>query len=54
MHCALESYRDEGVSVFFRGLGTTLSRAFVVNAVLFSVYEASMHALHAHDSANAG
>ncbi len=54
MHCAAESYREEGMSVFFRGLGTTLGRAFLVNAVLFSIYEASMHALHAHDSANAG
>lgn len=41
MHCAAESYRQEGRGVFFRGLGTTLCRAFVVNAVLFSVYEAS-------------
>ncbi|CAL8463178.1 g2712 [Coccomyxa elongata] len=53
MHCAAESYRQEGRGVFFRGLGTTLCRAFVVNAVLFSVYEAALQGLHSHDPANA-
>lgn len=27
------------MQVFARGLGATLSRAFVVNAVIFSIYE---------------
>lgn len=53
MHCAAESYRQEGPGVFVRGLGTTLCRAFVVNAVLFSVYEAALKVLHSHDPANA-
>lgn len=53
MQCAAESYRLEGPGVFFRGLGTTLCRAFLVNAVLFSVYEATLKALHSHDPANA-
>jgi solute carrier family 25 carnitine/acylcarnitine transporter 20/29 len=49
----VQSYREEGMQVFFRGLGTTVCRAFLVNSVLFSVYEACMHAMHAHDPANA-
>jgi solute carrier family 25 carnitine/acylcarnitine transporter 20/29 len=52
MQCAAESYRLEGPGVFFRGLGTTLCRAFLVNAVLFSVYEGTLKGLHSHDPAN--
>jgi solute carrier family 25 carnitine/acylcarnitine transporter 20/29 len=33
------AYRNEGVSVFFRGLGICSIRAFVVNAVQWAVYE---------------
>lgn len=39
--CAVRSYRGEGGGVFFRGLGTTLARAFLVNGAIFSVYEAA-------------
>ncbi len=51
--CAKAIYRKEGVRPFTRGLGTTLARAFIVNAVLFSGYEATMDALRGHDPANA-
>lgn len=40
-----QSYREEGLSVFTRGLGTTLSRAFIVNGVIFASYELCMKAL---------
>ena len=51
--CARRIYQTEGTGAFTRGLGTTLSRAFIVNAVLFSGYEAAMQTLHGHDPANA-
>ena len=51
--CARRIYQTEGRRAFTRGLGTTLSRAFIVNAVLFSGYEATMQALCGHDPANA-
>ena len=51
--CARLIYQTEGRGAFTRGLGTTLSRAFIVNAVLFSGYEATMQALCGHDPANA-
>lgn len=35
----MQSYRAQGPGVFFRGLGTTLGRAFVVNGAIFSAYE---------------
>ncbi|KAI9312570.1 mitochondrial carrier domain-containing protein [Dichotomocladium elegans] len=43
--CVLRSYRADGISVFFRGLGPTLFRAFPVNAVTFFTYEIMMDAL---------
>ena len=51
--CARHIYEAEGARAFTRGLGTTLSRAFIVNAVLFSGYEAALQALSGHDPANA-
>ena len=51
--CARQMYEGEGAMAFTRGLGTTLSRAFIVNAVLFSSYEAALQALSGHDPANA-
>ena len=41
----VQSYREEGLQVFFRGLGTTLGRAFVVNGVIFAAYELSISLL---------
>lgn len=51
--CARHLYKTEGARTFLKGLGTTLSRAFMVNAVLFSGYEAALRALNGHDPANA-
>ena len=36
---AREAYRNEGMAVFFRGLGICMVRGFIVNAVQFYVYE---------------
>lgn len=43
--CAHKSYREEGAGVFVRGLSATLTRAFVVSAVIFSVYEGALDLL---------
>ena len=37
--CAKVSWKEEGRSVFFKGMTATLTRAFIVNAAVFSVYE---------------
>lgn len=43
--CAIRSYQAEGISVFFRGLGPAVLRAFPVNAVTFFTYEWMMDML---------
>jgi solute carrier family 25 carnitine/acylcarnitine transporter 20/29 len=42
---AKNAYRNEGLSVFFRGLGVCSIRAFIVNAVQWAVYEWVMQEL---------
>ena len=42
---ARQSYRNEGIAVFFRGLGVCSIRAFVVNAVQWTTYELMMRLL---------
>ncbi|TGZ84185.1 mitochondrial carrier [Ascodesmis nigricans] len=37
--CAKRAYLEEGMGVFFRGLGVCMARAFLVNAVQWAVYE---------------
>lgn len=39
LEIATQAYRNEGVGVFFRGLGVCSVRAFAVNAVQWAVYE---------------
>jgi len=39
MEIARQAYRQEGMGVFFRGLGVCSVRAFIVNAVQWAVYE---------------
>lgn len=46
---ATQAYRNEGIGVFFRGLGICCARAFVVNAVQWAVYEWAMAAMMAKD-----
>ncbi|KAI7799572.1 solute carrier family 25 member 47-A [Triplophysa rosa] len=38
LHCASETIRHEGPSIFFRSLGINCLRAFPVNMVVFAVY----------------
>ena len=37
--CARTGWREEGRGVFFNGMTATVTRAFIVNAAVFSVYE---------------
>ena len=41
------AFRDGGLRVFFRGIGVCCARAFVVNAVQWSVYEEAMKVIGA-------
>ena len=45
MEMARVAYREEGMRVFFRGLGVCSVRAFVVNAAQWAVYEWVMREL---------
>lgn len=45
LQIARQAYREEGLSVFFRGLGVCSFRAFFVNAVQWAAYEWMMHIL---------
>lgn len=44
IECMSQSVAKEGPSILVRGLGSTLTRAFLVNSAIFSVYES----LHRH------
>ncbi|RWW33966.1 hypothetical protein GW17_00001297 [Ensete ventricosum] len=43
--CIRKSVEEEGVAVLFRGLGTAVTRAFVVNGAIFSAYELAIRSL---------
>lgn len=40
--CLRRSVREEGYAVLWRGLGTAVARAFVVNGAIFSAYELAL------------
>ena len=42
--CVIKSYRQEGILVFYRGIGPALVRAFPVNATIFFVFDGVMRA----------
>jgi Mitochondrial carrier protein len=44
-----KSYREEGACVFVRGLSATLTRAFIVSAVIFSAYDEALKLLGGQD-----
>eukprot|EP00850_Spirogloea_muscicola_P012277 SM000078S22136 [mRNA] locus=s78:511747:512052:- [translate_table: standard] len=44
-HCLRTSVAEEGVAVLFRGLGTTMVRAYLVNGAIFTAYEMTLRAL---------
>ncbi|CAL9184627.1 unnamed protein product [Musa hybrid cultivar] len=43
--CIRKSVQEEGVAVLFRGMGTAVARAFVVNGAIFSAYELALRSL---------
>ncbi|MBA0748989.1 hypothetical protein Gogos_002957 [Gossypium gossypioides] len=43
--CLHKSVKQEGYSVLWRGLGTAVARAFVVNGAIFSAYEIALRCL---------
>ncbi|KAM0902460.1 hypothetical protein ACQ4PT_019283 [Festuca glaucescens] len=43
--CFRKSVREEGLPVLWRGLGTAVARAFVVNGAIFSAYELALRFL---------
>lgn len=43
--CFKKSVREEGYLVLWRGLGTAVTRAFVVNGAIFSAYEITLRVL---------
>jgi solute carrier family 25 carnitine/acylcarnitine transporter 20/29 len=45
LEIARQAYANEGVAVFFRGLGICSVRAFIVNAVQWAVYEYMMRVI---------
>lgn len=45
-HCALESFRNEGMGVFFRGWQVVLIRAVPVNALLLLCYDETLRFLN--------
>ena len=45
LDCVIDSYKREGMKVFWRGLPVTCMRAFPVNAVTFAVYSLSLRSM---------
>ncbi|XP_020202821.1 mitochondrial arginine transporter BAC2 [Cajanus cajan] len=45
LDCLRKSVTEEGYVVLWRGLGTAVARAFVVNGAIFSAYEISLRCL---------
>ncbi|KAK7294190.1 hypothetical protein RJT34_17075 [Clitoria ternatea] len=43
--CFRKSVKEDGYSVLWRGLGTAVTRAFVVNGAIFSAYEITLRLL---------
>ena len=43
--CAIKSYKEEGITVFYRGCLVTCLRAFPVNAVTFLAYSQTLQFL---------
>ncbi|XP_050232235.1 mitochondrial arginine transporter BAC2 [Mercurialis annua] len=48
--CFRRSVSDEGYKVLWRGLGTAVARAFVVNGAIFSAYEIALRCLFSNGS----
>ncbi|KAL3511797.1 hypothetical protein ACH5RR_024514 [Cinchona calisaya] len=48
--CFKRSVREEGYTVLWRGLGTAVSRAFVVNGAIFTAYETALRCLYTNNN----
>lgn len=50
LDCLRRSVAEEGYHVLWRGLGTAVTRAFVVNGAIFSAYEIALRCLFSNGS----
>lgn len=50
--CFRKSVREEGYAVLWRGLGTALARAFIVNGAIFTAYETALRFLSNNNNNN--
>ncbi|CAI9114119.1 OLC1v1014769C1 [Oldenlandia corymbosa var. corymbosa] len=48
--CFRQSVKEEGYRVLWRGLGTAVARAFVVNGAIFTAYETALRCLYTNNS----
>ncbi|XP_050384521.1 mitochondrial arginine transporter BAC2-like [Argentina anserina] len=48
--CFRKSVREDGYAVLWRGLGTAVSRAFLVNGAIFAAYEIALRCLFSNGS----
>ena len=48
-HCCVKSYKEEGISVFGKGIGSTLLRAFPVNAATFAVVTLTLRSMRSKE-----
>ncbi|PIN05907.1 Mitochondrial carrier protein [Handroanthus impetiginosus] len=44
--CFRRSVKQEGYNLLWRGLGTTIARAFIVNGAVFTAYETALRCIH--------
>ncbi|XP_073146930.1 mitochondrial arginine transporter BAC2-like [Henckelia pumila] len=49
IHCFTSIVKEEGYNVLWRGLGTAVARAFIVNGTIFTAYEIALRCLF-HDN----
>ncbi|KAI4329257.1 hypothetical protein L6164_021543 [Bauhinia variegata] len=53
LDCLRKSMKEEGHAVLWRGLGTAVARAFVVNGAVFSAYEIALRCLYNNNNIQA-
>ncbi|KAI3463340.1 hypothetical protein Pfo_020003 [Paulownia fortunei] len=50
--CFRRSVKEEGYNVLWRGLGTAVARAFIVNGAIFTAYETALRCIFRNDKDN--
>ncbi|CAI9087759.1 OLC1v1021051C1 [Oldenlandia corymbosa var. corymbosa] len=50
VNCFRRSVKEEGYRVLWRGLGTAVARAFVVNGAIFTAYETTLRCFYTNNS----